>query len=340
MKTEIEVRGAEIESSTVESVSAEASLQASAQSVTIEQIAGDVKLESRLQDGKVEISFSPHFDWGIRLATMAEKRGEERLHEQLKAVGLSEDHIAKVVEIIENEPIDLEVSELRFVDESSKVEIGDETHELREVPEGRATSLPLPSIPINLYPSIDVQNLKIENISLGAETTLSAVDLKTTTTPLDDFSVVTDTPDLIAYTKAEVEKTRLQPLTIPHFGLPNIHTSLDISQFGAKELPISIDSNTGGADISLKLLDWHPRWTREICIKVWKFKKCVWIEFGVNLRIVLRYKWVLHLLRVSMQIRNAFLNGIRITVKLAKIALDKIKIGLFNAAKITARAIK
>ena len=53
MKTKVDVLGAQIEPSSIDSISADSSISGRIDSATIGEISGDVKLNSSLQDGKL-----------------------------------------------------------------------------------------------------------------------------------------------------------------------------------------------------------------------------------------------------------------------------------------------
>ena len=128
-------------------------------------------------------------------------------------------------------------------------------------------------------------------------------------------------PDILRFTTAEINEAKLQPIDIPKLSLPDLGTSINIDKFGSTEIPLDVESTNGGSDINLPILDWHPRWRQEVCIKVWRYKKCVYVEFGVNLNISLYYRWSMTLLKFKMAIRNAFVNGVTVTVKASSILL-------------------
>lgn len=98
-------------------------------------------------------------------------------------------------------------------------------------------------------------------------------------------------------------------------------------------MPLEVESPSGSSYISLPLLAWHPRWRSEICIRILGVKKCAWIEYGINLDILLEYEWFLSLLHVSLKLRNAFINTIKISVKLSQIAIKAVQIGLLKIQK-------
>lgn len=329
MKTKLSVNGPGLEASSVESVSANASVEASIKDITIQQIAGEIHLRSRLESGKLQLSFSPHFEVRIERLEVTSGAPVDRLVKKLVAVGLTEDHAKKAVEVFGDQPFDVEIGDIEGAE--SKL-ITEDSHVL--VPatnEGRSLDVPLPNIAINLDPVIDVQNLRIENIRVGGSTTLEAKNWATNPSKLSDFTVFTETPDVITYKTAQIDEPGLRPIEVPVLGFPDLATTVAIPRLGASEMPVTVESKTGGFDIRVRLLDWHPRWGVRFCIGIGPFEKCLVIEFGINLTIYLQYRWVLTLLQVALVIRNAFLNNISIALKLTNTVFNKIKIGLFRA---------
>ncbi len=334
MKLDTYINGGEIEPSSIASMSATASVDAKIRDITIDQIAGDINLRSKLKDGKLHLSFSPHFDWGISLTNYAAP-GDDRISAKLSEAGFSIEQIASVVRIIDEEPIEIEFGETTARD--SRAQVGDDTFDIPGSVEGKGISIPLPDIPINLDPSIDVRNFKIENIGIGGDTVIEAVNFATQPAALKDFHFTSEAPDIINFSSAEINEARVRPIDVPEVSLPDLQTSLHVPRVGATEMPIDVVSTTGGSDIRLRLLDWHPRWRREICIRLGRWKKCAWIEFGVNLVIDFEYRWTLSLLRVALKVRNAFINNITVGIRVTQISVKGIRIGLLKVLKILTR---
>ena len=334
MKLETHIHGAALEPSSISSVSANASIDAQVRDISIEQIAGDINLRSKLKDGKLRLSFSPHFDWGVSF-TKEEASASGRIDAKLKEAGLSDEQIEAVARVFAEEPVEFEMGEITAHD--SKALVGDDTYDIPGSVEGKGISIPLPDIPVNLDPSIDVRNFKIENIGIGGNTTIEAENIATQPSALNDFHFKTDAPDIINFSSAEINDARVRPIEVPELSLPDLATSIEVPRVGATEMPINVESTTGGSDVRVRLLDWHPRWRREICLRVWRWKKCAWIEFGINLVIDLEYRWELSLLRIALKVRNAFINNIKIGIRITKVTVKAVRIGLLKVLKLLTR---
>ena len=332
MKTQIDVNGAQIEASSIDNFTTNAAVDAVIKDITIQQIAGDINLRSRLQDGKLRLSFSHHFDWGISKLELSPGVPMEEFLKKLTDAGLTADQAKKAADVFGSQQFDIELSEITGLD--SELVTEDSRLMIAGSKELKSLDIPLPNIPINLDPHIDVQNLSIKDIRVGGNTVIEARNIGTQPSKLADFSVLTEIPDILTFKTAEVNEAGIKPIEVPRFGLPDLATTIEIPRLGTTEMPFAFESDTGGADIRLLLLDWHPRWRKEICIKIGPYKKCVWIEFGINLVINLNYRWALTLLKVSLVIKNAFLNQISIGLKFTNTVFNKIKIGLLNVLKV------
>ncbi|MFA7340605.1 MAG: hypothetical protein WC028_27725 [Candidatus Obscuribacterales bacterium] len=330
MKTNTSIIGGELEESSIESASANASIDAKIKSFSIEQILGKVTLRSKLVNGKITISLTPHFDWGTSF-TQSVDTLTDSLTTKLEKEGFSKEDIKKINSVLQTETPDFEFGELEEV--SSSATVGDEiTPVIRETTAG--ITLPLPNIPINLDPEIDVKNLSINDIAVGGSTVLTANLIHTQPAKLRDFDFVTDIPDIIAYSSAEVNNARLRPIEIPQLGLPDLQTTLSLPKLGAEEMKFEVDSKSGGADVTVTPVNRKKLWRKTICVRFFGIKKCLWIEFGVSFRIDVHYDWQLETLKVALTIKNAFLNQIDIAIKISKAALSKIKVGLLKLKQI------
>jgi hypothetical protein len=198
----------------------------------------------------------------------------------------------------------------------------------------------LPDIPFSLDQEIDIKNLEINNLGFNGNSPINIGKVETNETPLGDLEYATSAPDPIGFTSAQVDDPKLQPIQLPKLSLPDLATIINIDKLGSSEIPLEIESSTGGSDVNVPLLDWHPRWREEICIKVWRFKKCAFVEFGINLNISLYYRWNITLLRFTVAIRNAFANGISVALKATGIVLETIQIGLLKALKVSSSVVR
>jgi len=338
MKLTTRVTGAEVESSSIDSITASGSLEAKVRSVTIEQIAGTATLRSKLESGRISLSFSPHFSYGFTLASLATNNFDDPIDQKLRELGYSDEQIDKIAEIIGTTPLDIETKDI--VPTDSIMVIGDQRHQISTKLLADSLTFGLPDIPINLDQGIDVRNLAINDLGFSGQTPINVGRVETTTMPLGDMEYTTGAPDILRFTTAEINEARLQPIDIPKLSLPDLGTSINIDKFGSTEIPLDVESTNGGSDINLPILDWHPRWRQEVCIKVWRYKKCVYVEFGVNLNISLYYRWSMTLLKFKMAIRNAFVNGVTVTVKASSILLSTIHIGLLRTLRIVSSVIQ
>jgi hypothetical protein len=134
-----------------------------------------------------------------------------------------------------------------------------------------------------------------------------------------------------------MQNARIQPIVVPEIKIPDVGTKIVIPKIGSSEIPIDFETDKGSSDINLQILDWHPRWRKELCLKLGPWKKCAWIEYGVNLTILLSYKWEIELLRLSIVIRNAFVNAITITLRLSGIIIKGISVGLLAIRRALAK---
>ena len=303
--------------------------------VTIGQVHGKITLRSRLENGKLSVEFSPHFDYGIDISLM-ENDDKERYVQRLRDLGLSQEHIYHVVKLVETEN-GVKVGRLEALGDLPGWTAKNDDAQAAVPPTvgPRANfTLPLPNIPVNLDPQIDVRNISISNIGFRDKTDVSSDTIDLAGFGIDNFDVKSQMPDPVQLESAEIRKLTVQPSQVPSFAFSNLKTRIDVQRIGSEEIPLEIDSEKGQADISLTLLDWHPRWRVTICFYVlWK-RVCVWIEFGINLRITLFYRWAIQLLKVAVRIRDAFAKAISIQIGVKKVLLTQLKIGLLRLGKL------
>ncbi len=332
MKTNTTINGAEIESSSIQSVSVQADLGAKIDSITIEQIAGNITLRSKMEKGKATLTFSPYFDWGGSWLN-AKALGDGPLAKKLKDHGFSDEQISEIIQIMQAEKPDL-----KKIGDPELIDVGsDGAVVTQSKPKDFAIGIPLPSFDVNADPEVDVRNFEIKNIVANSNTVIEATQLSTKAALLKDFAFTTDVPDVLGYKSAEITEARLRPIDIPSLQMPDVDFECSIPKFGSTQLPITIESKSGGSDIKIKLFEWKPRFRTGISIDLWFTTVSLWIEFGVDVRVDIFYRWNITLLRIALLIKNLFLNAITLTARFSNLVLQKIRIGLLGAKSIASR---
>jgi hypothetical protein len=306
-------------------------------SFAIERIDGNATLRSRLTNGRLRIEFNlifdVDFDW-----LLAQARIQNEVRSEFSKAGLSGEQADRVVQIIRDRvtsrrtrPTLRALSGLTQPGWDEDRISGQQQQQTEGTRLARlAFNIPLPSIPVNLDPRFDIQNFVINNLDFQQKTDIVSNNINLSGLRLNDFEVLTQMPDPVSLEKAEVEDFRLAPVEVPAFKLSNIRSELNVPKIGSSVIPLSIESRDGSSDIHVPLLNWRPRWVATI--DLWFVT--IRITLGFDFVIDLFYRWLMTLLRVSIMLRNAFLNGIKVTLTIAQIAFTNLKVGLLKFARL------
>jgi len=306
-------------------------------SFAIERIDGNATLRSRLTNGRLRIEFNlifdVDFDW---LFTQAQIQNEVR--SEFSRAGISAEQADRVVQIIRDRVTSRRgrptVKALRDLTQPGWEEIRSSSGQQQQAGGTRVSALafeiPLPDIPVNLDPTFDIRNFVINNLDFQQKTDIVSDNINLSGVRLNDFEVVTQMPDPVTLEKAEVENFRVAPVEVPAFKISNIQSQLNVPKIGSSAIPLSIESRNASADVPVRLLNWRPRWVARI--ELWFVT--ITITFGFDFIIDLFYRWLMTLLRVSITLRNAFLNGIRVTLTIAQIAFTNLRVGLLKFARL------
>lgn len=349
-KTTIAVRNAVLEPTSVAKVEAKAAIDVSADSLKVGMIEGGARLESILRQGVLHFVFSPHFDWGISLALEEQGASTTELEERLREFGLTDEQVKQTVGLIE------QGLEAAVFDATPAVPVTSDdgwvirTGELETRPPDVAAkpgveskfdlAIPLPNIPLNLSPSIAVADAELKDIRINSGDGAEVVgSIETGPIAFGDFDVETASAPSLHFEQVEAKQLRIDPMHIGRLNLGDITTHPEIPQLGVSSLPIHIDAGPGNAAVSVQLVDWKPRWRNKLCIDVWIYKKCIWIEYGINVKLYLTYNWLLSLLKVDLTLKNVFLRGIKATIRISEITLSKISLGLLKVASLMCRRL-
>jgi hypothetical protein len=307
-------------------------------SFAIERIDGNATLRSRLTNGRLRIEFNLVFDVDVDWGLFSQARIQNEVRSEFSRAGLSNEQADRVVQIIRNRVTSgktrATVKALSGVTQpgwdedrssSSQQQIAGETSVARLV-----FNIPLPNIPINLDPRFDIQNFTINNLDFQQKTNIVSDNINLSGLRLNDFEVLTQMPDPVSLQKAQVDEFRLAPVEVPAFQLRNIRSELNVPKIGSAAIPFSIESKDGSSDLHVPLLNWRPRWIATIDLGIVTIR----ITLGFDFLIDLFYRWVMTLLRVSVMLKNAFLNGIKVTLTIAQIAFTNLKVGLLKFARL------
>jgi hypothetical protein len=193
--------------------------------------------------------------------------------------------------------------------------------------ERAALELPLPDIPINLDTQVDLRDVELAGVGFRETTTVVTEDMDLSGLGIDDFEVHTPAPEPITLDQAEVLNLRTRPAHVPSLALSNLKTTLAVPRISSDEIALDLEVQRGGADLNATLLDWHPRWRASICVRVLWVTVCLWIEYGINFKISLHYRWVLERLHQALRIRNAIAKEIKVGLSIARMWLSNLRMG-------------
>jgi hypothetical protein len=305
-------------------------------SFAIERIDGNATLRSRLTNGRLRFEFNLIFDIDFDWFFLTQAQGKNDVRNEFSRAGLSAEQMDRVVQIMKDrvtsrgaKPTLKALSGLtqpgweQERNYTSPQQVAGETRAA-----GFVVNIPLPDIPINLDPRFDIQNFAINNLEFQQKTTIASDNINLGGLTLDDFDVLTQMPDPVSLQKAQVDDFRLAPVEVPTFQFNNIKSELNIPKVGSAAIPLSIESKNGSSDIHVPLLNWRPRWSGEWDLGIVTIR----ITLGFDFIIDLFYRWLMILLRVSIMLKNAFLNGIKVTLTIAQIAFTNLKVGLVKFA--------
>lgn len=307
-------------------------------SFAIERIDGNATLRSRLTNGRLRFEFNLIFDIDFDWFFLTQAQGKNDVRNEFSRAGLSAEQMDRVVQIMKDrvtsrgaKPTLKALSGLtqpgweQERNYTSPQQVAGETRAA-----GFVVNIPLPDIPINLDPRFDIQNFAINNLEFQQKTNIASDNINLGGLTLDDFDVLTQMPDPVSLDKAQVDNFRIAPVEVPTFQFNNIKSELNIPKVGSAAIPLSIESKNGSSDIHVPLLNWRPRWSGEWDLGIVTIR----ITLGFDFIIDLFYRWLMILLRVSIMLKNAFLNGIKVTLTIAQIAFTNLKVGLLKFARL------
>jgi hypothetical protein len=79
------------------------------------------------------------------------------------------------------------------------------------------------------------------------------------------------------------------------------------------------------------LLDWRPRWEREVCIPL---LGCAGVQVGFDFKITLNYTWLVSDLRSVVRLRGLVMNQIDVAMRLGALTASNLKIGILKIGRL------
>lgn len=339
------IQGARLDPTTIQRVEArDTEVAVTIPEIVIGEIRGNVTLRSRLENGRLRITFSPYFDWGInRSQSLA---AENHFRQQLMDdCGLDESQADCVIRLIDTEtpPPDPRHASVRSLTDLPGWTIQNDQHRVTPPPLDEVRdvviNIPLPDVNVNLDPEIALTNLTLRDIRLNQRTTVTTDPLTLAGTSIDDFEVNSSMSAAARFDRAEVTNFGLMPKQLPQFVLNNLQTALSVPELTANEIPITISAREGLSDLYVKVAEWKPRWRWEISVKVlWK-RITIFIEFGFNIKIEIFYTWIIRTLAVAIMIRNLVVRTMSVSLRIARLAFTNISIGLLRMTRLLGERI-
>ena len=314
-----------------------AEVKAHAENATIGNISGNALIKSKFSRVRGGLVFDTSFAIGVD--GDCGRSNDSIVAERLRAIGLSAAQIRTIQDAIFK---DLESKS--HLTASPDVAISGFVYPGNQA-KGKGLSLnqakgtvevPIPwdiSLP-DLKPSFNVNNLVIPSLSLASTTDIRTDPIRMAQVGVDDFQVAIADSDAFSADSANLENFRISSMNVPQVALHNLSFPISIPKLGASQIPIDIESNNGTADAKLDLFTFSREWTPGACFDLWFTSIHVWCKFRLDLAVYIKFQWVFVLLKVTIVIRNAFVNGIKIVVSLPKIVFKKIKIGLLHIKRV------
>jgi|GEM_PF-2270226 len=335
MSNKIQLNDIRLNPTTVDSVSSNLNFEANVKNLNINEITGNANLKSTMQNGLLHIDFSTVFQWGWgKKSKLNEEKSVEEFKQKLIKAGLDNAQVDSVIQIIENEITNISeksTGEIKYLDDSKKGTIGGNT-QIIEAQNGGVDFHLLP-IPVNADIDIDAKNISVDSLALSADTELTADSFQTNTTQIENIEL--DSEVNLPFQNLEVDQTSIGPVNIPKLDIPDISSSFTIKEVTSPKLSLELDTKSGSSDVNLtKLIDWHPRWSVDIGFKFIAWYIGIWVTFGINLTVNLKFQLLIDSLKISLTLSKLVLQGLSFSLKLIKTSLANTKLGILNIAKV------
>jgi hypothetical protein len=322
MKIETRIEGTEIEPTKIESLSAIVAMNATAQAAKAEDISGKISIRSRLKDGLLRIRIDPVFDWGVSLMDFrAADIIDDEITRRLIDAGFDQNQIDKIASVLEQESLAIESSEFVLEDSDGLMDVGIKATGID------ASGISLPSVDLNLDPIVDVQEVNIGNVNVSAKSSLLIRNIENIRSPVPEFLCVTEGKGDPKFSRAEINDLVVDPLLIPEISVPNVKAGVELAEVNVSSIPVSFLARNAESRFTLPVLDKKLRWKNEICIKVFRWKKCAWIKYGIDIKIDIDYTWAVSLLNVAVNIKAICVKGLAASVEATGISVKNIAMG-------------
>ncbi len=335
MSNKIQLNGIRLDPTTADGIASNLNFEADVKNLSIDEITGNTKLKGTMQNGVLHIDFSTVFDWGWgKKSKLNEDESVEEFKQKLINAGLDNAQADSVMQLIETEITNISektTGEIDYHEDSKKGLIGG-NEQIIEAQNG-GIDFHLFPVPINADIDIDAKNISVDSLTLSADTQLIADNFQTNTSQIDDVEL--DSEVSLPFENLELDKTAIGPVNVPRLDIPDISSSFTVEKVTSPKLSLELDTKSGSSDINLtKLVDWHPRWSVNIGFKFIVWYIGIWITFGINLTINLKFKLLIESLKISMTLSKLVLQGLSFSLKLIKTSIVNTKLGILNIAKV------
>jgi len=339
MKNRIQIKDIDLDSTSADIIASNLHFDASVKNFTIGAITGTTKLDGTMTKGKIYIDFSPYFKWGFgKKNNPIDGDQRDQFEKKLVAAGLNEADIKSVVKLVEQgfDNISTETSDIEYVEDSKKGIIGGTSCMVSDIVGG--ADFNIPDIPLNIDMTLDVKDVSINSMTLNTNSQIITDDFKTGKTISSDLDL--ETTLSLPFQRMEIDQVSTSPIQIPKVDIPDMATSFTMGKVGISDTPISIKSKSGSADISLiKLVDTHPRYKINLSFKVLWFNIGIWIEYGFDLTINLKFKLLVHSMNIALKLKDMVLDSLSFTLKLLKTSVIDATLGALKIGKIIGKRL-
>lgn len=330
MKTHVE--RARLGSAAVESIKGEdVTVTVRVDEARVESLRGSAKVRGRLTDGWLPLRFSPHLAIGVDRAPRGVTE-RSAAPDALRALGLSEEQIEQVRSLGEGRLLSEPAAPEPMNDDAGQGAAA--RRDLTMAPEPCELSPPLPEIPVEVDCAFEERDVAIRGLAFQETTTLEVSASGPGDLGIDDFEVRIGGAGELPCDSAEVQGLDLGAVELPSFGLTNAGVEVVIPRLSGAEVPIAARTGEGSADLDVKLIDWRPRWRSSVTVHAPFRDIVVWVEFGVDLSLGLRYRLHLAPLELGLALRGAVLQGVRTSLQIGRLALRSLKVGLLRVGRL------
>ncbi len=338
MPNKIQVQGVKTDATTADQLASTLKLDADVDKLDIQSISGTASLNGKLTDGLLKkAKLNLYFHWGFGHKDPDPKKNAEALAKfklKLKKKGLDKEQIDSVVSLIDEEMAGVLSGEPMKAEGAYSAETSLVGGKPVDFLSDQRWPVHLPDVPLDLDLSIDVKDTSIDSVKLNADSAITADSFTLEATTIDGLEVDTDIE--LPFQQLEIDEIEAPALEIPSLALSGVSTSIDVDKLTSTDIPLDIDTKSGDVKLDLEILNWKPRWTRNITIPVFWWYIYIWMEYGFDLELDIDYRLLVKKFNSVIALKGLLFKGLKFTVRLVNVFASGIRSGALSIRKILA----